>query len=48
VNSGEQSSRAAEAMAHFLAAVQKAGGGGAGVEGPSGGLFDRLGVKDKP
>ncbi|WP_313078785.1 hypothetical protein [Pulveribacter sp.] len=48
VNSGEQSSRAAEAMAHFLAAVQKAGGAGAGVEGPSGGLFDRLGGKDKP
>ena len=47
VNSGEQGSRAAEAMAHFLTAVQTAGGAGAGVQGPSGGLFDRLGVKDK-
>ena len=46
VHSGEQRSRASEAMAHFLVAVQAAGGEGAGVEGPRGGLFDRLGVQD--
>lgn len=47
VNGGEQGSRAAEAMAHFLTAVQKAGGTGAGVQGSGGGLLDRLGAKDK-
>ncbi|AVP58161.1 hypothetical protein [Pulveribacter suum] len=47
VRSGEERSRASEAMAHFLAAVQTAGGAGQGLQGPSGGLFDRLGVRDK-
>ena len=43
IHSGEQRSRASEAMAHFLVAVQAAGGQGAGVEGARGGLLDRLG-----
>ncbi len=42
--SGEQRSRASQALAHFMAAVQSSGGKGAGVEGARGGLFDRLGV----
>ncbi len=44
VQGGEQRSRASEAMAHFLVAVQAAGGAGAGLEGARGGLFQRLGV----
>ncbi len=44
VRSGQERSRASEAMAHFLAAVQAAGGTGEGLQGPSGGLFERLGV----
>ena len=46
IHSGELRSRASEAMAHFLAAVQAAGGQGAGLDGPRGGLFDRLGVRE--
>ena len=43
IDSGEQRSRAAEAMAYFLQAVQSAGGSGAALEGARGGLLDRLG-----
>lgn len=44
IHSGEQRSRASEAMAHFLVAVQGAGGKGEGLDGAPGGLFQRLGV----
>ncbi|SDM56095.1 hypothetical protein SAMN05428957_10825 [Oryzisolibacter propanilivorax] len=44
VFNGEQRSRASEAMAHFLTAVQGAGGKGEGLDGARGGLFERLGV----
>lgn len=47
IHSGEQRSHAAEAMGHFLSAVTAAGGSGAGVDGPRGGLLDRLGVREQ-
>lgn len=47
INSGEQRGKAAEAMSHFLAAVEAASGQPANPDSNRGGLFERLGVGDK-
>ncbi|WP_313073901.1 hypothetical protein [Melaminivora sp.] len=41
--SGEERSRASEAMAQFLGAVQAAGGEGVGLQGSRGGLLEQFG-----
>lgn len=47
LNSGEQRSRAVEAMSHFLMAVESASGKAVPVQGQRGGLLDLLGGGDK-
>lgn len=44
INSGDQRAKAAEAMSHFVAAVEAASGKAVNTDSPRGGLFDRLGV----
>lgn len=46
LNSGEQRAKAAEAMSHFLTAVEAASGKAVNSDSQRGGLFERLGVGD--